>query len=338
MNHFLYGLDIGRRRKVNNDPLLAIFEKNQDKFVSGEQLSIALSCSRTAIWKKIQKLTKDGYLFEAVPRLGYKLIGVPDRFDMVKFATKLRTVRLGKSQTYVDETTSTQDLMRTLITNGAKEGRLVIAESQTLGRGRLGRSWHSPAGKGLWFSVLLQPTVPLRAISQLTLLTAVALCKSLRAETGLKIGIKWPNDLLIDGKKISGILLESMAEDDRIQFVIAGIGISVNLTQDDFPVALHPIATSLRIATKNHVFSREDILASFINEYEALYDTYLLNGFSPIQKLWEQMSVTLNQHVRVQQLNQTLEGYAVGIDEQGALLLRQSNGDLIRCYSGDTDR
>lgn len=323
---------------MNKDPLLAILEQHKDEYISGEQLSVALSCSRTAIWKKIRKLMKAGYHFEATPRLGYKLIGVPDRFDMLQFVSHLRTARFGNRQTYVEETSSTQDLMRSLIPNGAMEGRLVIAETQTSGRGRLGRSWHSPAGKGLWFSVLLQPTVPLRAISQLTLLTAVALCRCLRAETGFNIGIKWPNDLLIDGKKICGILLESMAEDERIQFVIAGIGVSVNLKKEDFPVDLHPIATSLRIAANDRLFSREKILASFMHEYETLYDTYLHNGFSPIQQLWEQMSVTLNQYVRVQQLNQTLEGFAVGIDEFGALLLRQANGDIIRCYSGDTDR
>lgn len=319
---------------MDNHPIINLFKQHGDRYLSGEQLSVMLNMSRTAVWKKINKLKQEGYSIEARHRLGYRLMDSPEPLSLVTLQTELTTQRFGRKVEYFSETSSTQNIARNLATEGRKEGHLVIAEMQTAGRGRLGRTWHSPKGKGLWFSLLLQPNVPLRAMSQLTLLTAVALCKALRDETQLAVGIKWPNDLLIDGKKVCGILMESMAEEDRIQYVIAGIGISVNLLEEDYLDELLPIAQSLRMAA-NKKFAREKILASFLNRFEELYDDYHANGFDDIKRNWEEMSLTMHQNVRVQQLNRTLEGAATGIDELGALLLLQENGEIVRCYSGD---
>jgi BirA family biotin operon repressor/biotin-[acetyl-CoA-carboxylase] ligase len=171
-------------------------------------------------------------------------------------------------------------------------------------------------------------------MSHLTLLTAVALCDAIRDVTALPVGIKWPNDLLLDGKKVSGILLETIAEDDRVQSVICGIGVSVNLAADDYPAELAEIAQSLSMAGGQD-YDREQLLVAFCHHFELTYDTYLTEGFAPIRTRWEANSVTLHKEIEVQQLNRTIVGRAVGIDEQGALLMQMSDGEVVRCYSGD---
>jgi BirA family biotin operon repressor/biotin-[acetyl-CoA-carboxylase] ligase len=315
--------------------LLALFRQQPDQFHSGEQLRAHLQVSRTAIWKKIKKLEREGYRFEASSRLGYRLLAEPEVFDFERYEKALHTVRFGRTWSYQTETNSTQNVARELTTQGATEGHLVLAETQTAGRGRFGRAWHSPKGKGIWMSFILQPKVPVSAISQITLLIAVSLCKTLREVSGLPIGIKWPNDLLIDGKKISGILLEGLLEEERIVSIIAGVGISVNLDAEDYPDELKTIAQSLKMANAEQPIARERILATFMNTFEAMYDDFQQNGFETVRQLWEQWSVTLAKHVQIKQVNQTLAGYAVGIDEQGALRLQMENGETVTCYSGD---
>lgn len=318
----------------NLTPLIDLFRAHMGEYVSGEQLSQTLHLSRTAIWKKINKLKQLGFTFEASPRLGYRLLSEPSVLDVDRIQTLLSTSRIGRGITYLEQTDSTQNIARQLSSSGISEGQICIAETQTAGRGRMGRNWHSPQGKGLWFSIVLRPTIPLRDMSHLTLLTAVALCESIRTVTALPLGIKWPNDLLLDGKKVSGILLETIAEDDRVQSVICGIGISVNLQATDYPDELLTIAQSLAMAG-GQAYDREQLLATFCNHFEALYDAYLEHGFSEIRARWEANSITLNKTVEVQQLNRTIAGQAIGIDEQGALLVLTSNGEVVRCYSGD---
>lgn len=314
--------------------LIELFRANRGAFVSGEQLSQRLALSRTAIWKKINKLKQLGYTFEASPKLGYRLLHEPSVLDVDRIQSQLKTSRIGREMTYLEQTDSTQNLARQLSASGIPEGHICIAETQTAGRGRMGRQWHSPQGKGLWFSIVLRPTIPLRDMSHLTLLTAVALCESIREVTALPVGIKWPNDLLLGGKKVSGILLETIAEDDRVQSVICGIGVSVNLSASDYPEALSSIAQSLAMAGGQD-YDREQLLVAFCNHFESTYDTYMAQGFATIRARWEANSVTLNKTIEVQQLNRTLVGHAIGIDDQGALLLQTTDGEVVRCYSGD---
>ncbi|UUZ94458.1 biotin--[acetyl-CoA-carboxylase] ligase [Paenibacillus sp. P25] len=197
------------------DQLLALFEESDGHFLSGEELSSQLKVSRTAIWKQIERLRSQGYRFEAVPRKGYRLIGKPDRLDLKAVLTNLTTKKLGRQIKYVEEVGSTQAAALELVAQGAAEGTLVVAERQTAGRGRMGRRWHSPKGKGLWMSLILRPSIPLNFTPQLTLMVAVAVCRAIRGLVPVPVGIKWPNDLLIEGKKVCGILLESSAEDER---------------------------------------------------------------------------------------------------------------------------
>jgi BirA family biotin operon repressor/biotin-[acetyl-CoA-carboxylase] ligase len=318
----------------NLTPLIELFRANQGNYVSGEQISQHFSLSRTAVWKKINKLKQLGFTFEASPRLGYRLLSEPSVLDIDRIQAQLTTSRIGRGITYLEQTDSTQNIARQLSASGIPEGHICIAETQTAGRGRMGRAWHSPQGKGLWYSMVLRPTIPLRAMSHLTLLTAVVLCETIREQTNLPVGIKWPNDLLLDGKKVSGILLETIAEDDRVQSVICGIGISVNLGVDEYPDDLKAIAQSLAMAG-GQAYDREALLVAFCEKFEQTYELYLAEGFDPIRARWEAQSVTLNKQIEVQQVNRTIAGLAVGIDEQGALLVHTSDGEVVRCYSGD---
>jgi BirA family biotin operon repressor/biotin-[acetyl-CoA-carboxylase] ligase len=315
--------------------LLALFE-SCDGFVSGERLSRELNCSRTAVWKQIEKLRREGYTFEAVSRLGYRLTAKPERLELTKLTTSLSTKLLGRSIRLLDEVASTQNEAHLWVANGAQEGSLIVAERQTAGRGRMGRSWHSPKGKGLWLSIIMKPSIPLPYTPQLTLLIAVALCRTIRLHTSIPAGIKWPNDILINDRKLSGILLESSAEDERLRYVIAGIGIGVNLVKEDYPEEIQPIVTSLLIET-GRSWDRTELLCAFLGQLEELYDLYLTQGFSPIRTLWEAHSVSLGRSVRVTTPNGTLEGTALSIDEMGALLVRLPSGEITRVFSGEVN-
>lgn len=319
---------------MENEPLLRLFEASPGQYVSGESMSNELGVSRTAIWKKIRKLEEEGYRFEASRRLGYRLLSVPDKLSINDLKQQLKSDTFGKSILLFDSVESTQNLARAAAEEGAAEGTLFIAEQQVSGRGRMGRQWVSPRGKGIWMSMVLRPTVPIHFAPQLTLLTAVALCRSLKKLTALPIGIKWPNDLLIDGKKISGILLESAAEEERLRYVIAGIGISVNLETEDYAEELLDKATSLAIAS-GQKWDRVDVIADFLKEWEQLYNLYQEQGFSSIITLWEALSVSLGKKVRLLTPQGDMVGVPIGLDESGAIRIRQEDGTEKSVFSAE---
>lgn len=311
-----------------------MFEQKPHQFISGEELSKHLNCSRTAIWKHIQSLRLKGYEFEAVRKKGYRLTTKPAVMRTASILSKLKTDIMGRKIIYASEMDSTQIRAHEMINQGAVEGTVIIAEQQTQGRGTQGKEWFSPSGKGIWFSIVLKPRIPLQFISQLTLLVSVALCRTIRKVLQVDIGIKWPNDLLIKGKKVSGILLESSGEDERLRYVIAGIGISANLLIEDFPQDLRRKATSLRIAAGQEV-NREELLCEFLWEFENLYQMFHEQGFAPIRTLWEAHSASLNCPIEVKTSQGCIEGVAYGLDEMGALVVTLPNGSTKKIYSGD---
>lgn len=323
------------------EQLLALLSESGDAYVSGEEVSRRLGVSRTAVWKHIRKLESEGYAIEASRSKGYRLTAAPDRITATSVLSRLRMLEadetalsLARSVKVYDELESTQDTVKALAEQGAPEGTLVIAERQTRGRGRLGRSWISPRGKGVWMSLLLRPDIPMVQTPQLTLLSAVALCRALRRQTGLDIGIKWPNDLLVQGRKISGILLESSAEEDRLKYVVAGIGISVNLEASDYPAELEGRAVSLRLAA-GRVFDRSETIALFLQSLGELYALYRAEGFTPIRTLWEALSITLGQACVLTTPQGRLEGTAVRLHESGALVIRKEDGSETPVYSAE---
>lgn len=316
--------------------IIQLMQESQGGFVSGEQLSKALGCSRTAVWKHIDALREDGYAFEAVPKRGYRLLRAPDRLNIERLQELLRTRMLGRSAHLFDTLDSTQTMAHKLVAEGAAEGTLVIAERQTAGRGRMGRQWHSPKGTGVYMSLVLKPRVPLHFTPQLTLLAAVALCRGIKRLIDIPVGIKWPNDLLVRGKKISGILLESSAEDERLRYVIAGMGIGVNLLPDDYPPELRNVATSLAIEAGRPI-EREPLIAAVLEEFEELYALYHEQGFAPIRLMWEAYSASLHRPVRVNTHQGAVDGVAEALDDTGGLMVRLPDGQRLRIYSGEVE-
>ena len=232
---------------------------------------------------------------------------------------------------------STQEEAKKLAEEGAPEGTAIIAEEQTGGRGRMGRPWHSPKGKGIWMSVILRPRLPLLSTPQLTLLAGVAVCRAVRRIAGVEAGIKWPNDLLVSGRKVCGILLESNISDGQLQYCIAGIGIDANLTEADFPEFLKGIGSSLLIERGGVPVDRSELSAAVLAELERLYMLYMEQGFRPIGMLWESLSVTLGRQVALNTAQGRSEGKAVGLDNEGGLLLVGENGQTFSVCSGEIE-
>ncbi|NBI30504.1 biotin--[acetyl-CoA-carboxylase] ligase [Chengkuizengella marina] len=318
-----------------NEQIIQIFLDHPNQYISGEKLSEELNCSRTAIWKHIQTLKKKGYMFESTPRLGYRMLKTPpEPLDVSRIISALNTRCMGLKIKYLQEVDSTQTMAAEMVKKGEEEGTVIIAEQQTDGRGRLGRKWFSPPGTGIWMSMILKPQIPLQFIHQLTLLISVAICRVIKRMLDVDVGIKWPNDLYINGKKVCGILLESSAEDERVKHVIAGVGISVNLLQKDIPEDLKDKMTSLCIETGIKC-NREELLISLFKEWEELYMLYLSEGFAPIRILWEALSICLHCPIQVHTHQGIVKGKAYGMDEMGALMIRDEEGKEHKIYSGD---
>ncbi|HHY59800.1 MAG TPA: biotin--[acetyl-CoA-carboxylase] ligase, partial [Clostridia bacterium] len=217
---------------------------------------------------------------------------------------------------------------------GVPEGLLVIAEHQTRGKGRLGRFWFSPPRAGIYASLLLRPALRPEQAPGFTLLAAVALARALWQVTGLKAGIKWPNDLLLEGKKFSGILTEMKGELDRIHYLVIGTGINVNTDPGLFPPEFRERATSLKAVLGKEV-SRVELLAAYLQAFAGEYEIYLQHGLAPILKDWKEWNVTLGRWVTVELGSTVFEGLAVDLDDNGALLVRDERGELRTLQSGE---
>lgn len=302
------------------------FLKNSQDYLSGEQISRQLNISRAAIWKNIEELRRDGYEISAVPHLGYKLNSIPDKLLEREVLDGLHTKTFGRKYLYFDSLTSTMDYSFQLGINGEPEGTLVCAEKQTRGRGRMERVWESPKNKGIYLSLILRPRLSPADVAKITLFAAVGVCEALRELTGLDVQIKWPNDLLIGGKKVAGILTELSAEMDCVRFVVVGIGVNVNNTARHLPES----ATSLRMES-GHTHARVKIVQAMMLSLERWYESLAVNGFDPIIQRWRDLSLTLGKSVTVGEI----QGTAVDLDEHGGLIIRDSAGQRIRCMSGD---
>ena len=303
--------------------------------ISGAELSQKLGISRAAIWARVEALRELGYDIEASPHQGYRLLSAPDVLHADDLAWRLdENRRIGRDIRVFEQTTSTNDVIEKLARDGAKEGAVVFAESQTQGRGRLGRTWTSPARKGLWFSLLLRPPLSPQAATQLTVAAAVALRNAIEAQTRLKSEIKWPNDILISGKKVSGILTELSAELDRIKYVLVGIGVNVNLNANDFSNELRAQATSLKIECGKPVV-RVELAAAILRELDHQYGRVLGGEFEAIADDWEKHCATLGQRLLIVVGDRRISGRAEALGDDGALLLRTEHGHLERIVGGD---
>jgi BirA family biotin operon repressor/biotin-[acetyl-CoA-carboxylase] ligase len=306
------------------------FLKRKSDYVSGDQISHRLGITRQALWKHIQGLKDSGYEIVAVPHLGYKLISSPDRLFPSEVIRHLNTKFIGKKIYYFDTVSSTMDIAFQLGIKGLPEGTIVLAEAQTKGRGRLGRSWFSPKYKGIYLSLILRPRILPHEAPLLTLMSAVSICEAVKEKTGFNTQIKWPNDILIHNKKLGGILTELNAETDVSRFVVIGMGLNVNndkkiLTQG---------ATSLREQKKEEI-NRLDLLQEILHKIEENYLIFQRKGAAPIIDKWREWSISLGRRVRVICQKEHIEGQAIDIDIDGGLLIRDDSGLTQKVMSGD---
>lgn len=314
--------------------ILRLF-RTEEGYISGEHLSRELGVSRTAVWKHISALRNGGYLIEAVPSRGYRLVSSPDSIDPHEIKAQLESARVGRRLEFLKTTASTNADAFRLAENGAVEGAVVLADAQSGGRGRRGRVWASPAGANLYCSVVLRPAIMPHEAPQLTFLSAVAVARAIEQTTKLTPEIKWPNDLLISGKKVAGLLNEMSAETDGINFVILGIGVNLNMTADQFPADLRHPATSLFLESGVRV-DRSRFAVAMLNELDLLYADFLLHGFGPVREEWQQRCSASGRQVAVSDSGTECSGGRfIGIDSDGALLLRSEDGRLHRITCGD---
>lgn len=303
--------------------------------VSGAELADRLQISRAAIWARIQELRRLGYDIDASPHLGYRLVSAPDLLhadDLLSQLTHPRTV--GRDIRVFKQTTSTNDIVEKLARDGVKEGVAVFAESQTKGRGRLGRPWVSPAGKGLWFSILLRPPIRPQDTTQLTVAAAASVSRAIRRITGLPAAIKWPNDIWIGTRKVAGILTEMNAELDMVRYAILGIGLSVNSTASDFPPEWRETTSSLRMEA-GHSIPRATLAVALLEDLEQDYQSVRIGKFEAVAEEWQSRCLTLGRNVQIQMGSRLIKGTAESLDATGALLLRTQHGLLERITGGD---
>ena len=314
--------------------ILELFREKNGGVVSGEELSGVLGVSRTAVWKHIRTLKEIGYRIAAVPSQGYCLVSSPDILLPAEIAAGLSTRRIGRRLVCFRETESTNAVAFRLAEEGAEEGAVVIAEAQHLGKGRLGRRWESPPGVNLYCSLILRPPIFPTQAAQLTFLSAVAVARAIAETTPLQPEIKWPNDVLVRGSKVAGLLNEMSAETEKVNFIVLGIGININMKRDQFPAGLRHPATSLSLETGCEV-SRLEVTRALLTALDDSYDAYLTHGYDTIREEWLSRCSMTGRDVRVTFQDRSQVGTVMGIDADGALLLRLRDGGVERVLAGD---
>ncbi|MCT2537362.1 biotin--[acetyl-CoA-carboxylase] ligase [Aquibacillus koreensis] len=313
--------------------LIELLQENEQCYISGQELSTKLHISRTAVWKHMKELEKDGYVIDAKPRKGYKITSAPNKMSQNTLQWGLQTEWLGKSIVHKPTIASTQTLAKQLAATGAEHGTIVIADEQTAGRGRMQRTWHSRKGEGIWMSLILRPEILPNKAPQITLLVATVIAEVL-SNFNVKPLIKWPNDILINDKKVSGILTEMQAEQDQIEFMVIGIGLNVNQSKDMFPADLKPIATSLKIQSGQKldpIVMTQQILMKF----EDVYEKYISHGFDVLKGNWLKYGYKLGEKVYIQTAKRQWYGVIEGIEPDGALRIKNDDGSVETLYSAE---
>ncbi|WNY26569.1 biotin--[acetyl-CoA-carboxylase] ligase [Methanolapillus ohkumae] len=316
--------------KSKRAEIINAFKAADGKTISGEDLGDQLGISRTMVCKYIKGLREDGYEIQSSPKKGYTLKSVPKLLYPEEILSGLNTTLFGKNIHYYDEAGSSNDIAKKLAPV-VEEGTIIVVEQQTGGRGRLGRKWASPKG-GIWFSIILKPKVALSAASRLTLTVGLSVTNTL-IQYGIPARIKWPNDVLINGKKVCGILTEVEAEIDTIEFVIIGVGINANMSLKDIPEDLRENSTTLRDEIGKSI-DRVDFLQKLLHEMEQQYIRFNTQPFGEILSDIVSLSDTVGRDVKVTMPNRIVEGKVVGISKSGALLLKKEDGEVEEIIAG----
>jgi len=311
--------------------LKTLYEK-KDEYVPLEQLLNETGRSQKEVENGFLTLEDEGYIINH-SKLGYRLIKTPNLILPYEVKKGLKTEIIGHDIHYFKEVDSTNNVAKYLAEDGAEEGTIVVAEIQNRGKGRRGKTWISPPG-GIWMSIILRPDIPPFSTPQLTLVTGVAVAKTLKKELKLDVGIKWPNDILIGDKKVCGILTEVNASVNKVNYVVVGIGIDMNIDVPLFPPDLQTGATSLKNELDTEI-NGPILVQKFLLEFESLYNKFTEGKFPEILSEWRILSNTIGKRVEVRTRGKTVRGEAVGINKDGVLILELEDGSLTKMISGE---
>lgn len=324
--------------KTDKSDILTLLRNSTD-YVSGQQLCDQFGVSRTAVWKVINQLKEEGYQIESVPRKGYRLLESPvDILSKSEIVSRLHTKWAGKKLYYVDSTGSTNTDAKRYAEEGDPHGTTVVADMQTAGKGRRGRKWQSPSGINTYFTILLKPSFAPDKASMLTLVMALSVAEAIEGITGLQAGIKWPNDIVVNKKKVVGMLTEmsTTPEMDEIQYVVVGVGVNVNIgSEEELPEEIRQTATSLKIETGqqiNRAVLIEHILTQFEHNYEKFEQTLDLSG---LLDSYQRHLVNVDAQVRVLDPAGEYTGISRGINETGELIVEKEDGSIVNVYAGE---
>lgn len=307
--------------------------RESDGYVSGQELCEKLGVSRTAVWKAVNGLKEKGYQVEAVRNRGYRIIESPDILTKEELSSMIDTAWAGQTIYYFDQIDSTNIRAKQLGEEGAPHGTLIVAGQQNAGRGRRGRTWESPPGVSIYMSIVLRPEMAPVKAPMLTLVMALSAADSLKECTGLDVQIKWPNDIVLNGKKLVGILTEMSTEMDYINHVVIGVGINVNTER--LPEELKEKATSLRLET-GRIIRRSEIIASIMKEFEKNYQLFIeTQGLGQMQEKYNSLLINREKEVRILGVKEGYAAYALGINEKGELLVRRDNGEIEAVLAGE---
>lgn len=312
--------------------ILSLLRESGD-YVSGQELCEHFGVTRAAVWKAINQLKKEGYDIDAVQNRGYRLVSERELYGKNELESRIRTRWAGRNVVFYEITDSTNVQAKRLAEQGAAQGTLVVAEEQTAGRGRRGRDWRSPAGSNIYFTLLLRPEYTTDCASMVTLVMALAVREAVQEICGTDAGIKWPNDVVVGGKKVTGILTEMSLEGMEIQHVVIGVGI--NVKEQTFPAEIADKATSLEEAAGKPV-SRAALLQKIMEHFEVDYEKFLqTKDLSLLKQGYNEALVNLGREVRVLDPAGEYGGTALGINEKGELLVRTADGSVKEVYAGE---
>ncbi|WP_292466840.1 biotin--[acetyl-CoA-carboxylase] ligase [Methanolobus sp.] len=314
----------------NRKEIIRLLKQSEGNPVSGQEIGEKLGITRAMVWKYIRALRKEGYDIRSSPKIGYTLDAYPDRIDSDELGKVLRTSLIGTDIRYYSELGSTNNTAREIAAK-VTEGTVVIAETQTNGRGRLGTEWQSASG-GVWVSLILKPSIPLENVSKITLVVGIAVTNALRA-LNVDAHVKWPNDVLVKGKKICGILTEVSAEVEKVDHIILGIGINANVKLSDLKDEIRKNSTSIANELGKTI-DRTTFLADLFYELEQQYIRFKTKQFTDIVDEWINLSDTIGKEVKITTPNKIIEGKAVGITERGALVVIDRNGNRQEIIAG----
>jgi BirA family biotin operon repressor/biotin-[acetyl-CoA-carboxylase] ligase len=317
---------------MKNKVLETLYEK-KGEYIPIDEIALKLEIPESSVHEHVKSLLNEGYTIDCSPENEIRLKEELTLILPHKLKDTLNTSYIGKEIHYFREVDSTNEVAKVLAQEGAPEGTVVIAERQRKGKGRGGKPWISPIG-GAWMSIILRPdTLPMNA-PQLTFTAGVAAAKTIKEEYGLEVGIKWPNDILIENKKVCGILTEISAEKDSIDYIIAGIGIDANVDLDQLPPELREETTSLKSELEKEI-SRMMLVRKFLENFEAMYNEFNQGNFQKILQKWRKYSKTIGSNVQIRKGTEIIQGEAVGVNREGVLILELKDGSLRKIISGE---